>query len=185
MTEIVPPSFLYSTYRDSQHKGQKPYDEALKESTTLYVGNLSFYTTEEQMYELFARCGDVKRIIQGLDRKKKTPCGFCFVEYYRRGDAEDCMKYLNGMKLDGRSIRTDWDAGFQEGRQYGRGSSGGQVRDEYRHENAYGSYERSGYSGRRDERMYDRRRGVPGRGRGGFRGGRDRYRPRNHDYRRY
>ena len=29
-------------------------------------------------------------------------------------------------------IRTDWDAGFIEGRQYGRGKSGGQVRDEYR-----------------------------------------------------
>jgi hypothetical protein len=29
-------------------------------------------------------------------------------------------------------IRTDWDAGFQDGRQYGRGKTGGQVRDEYR-----------------------------------------------------
>lgn len=50
-------------------------------STTLYVGNLSFYTTEEQIHELFSKCGDVKRIIMGLDSMKKTPCGFCFVEY--------------------------------------------------------------------------------------------------------
>ena len=42
------------------------------------------------------------------------------------------MKYLGGTKLDERIIRTDLDPGFEEGRQYGRGKSGGQVRDEYR-----------------------------------------------------
>jgi hypothetical protein len=47
----------------------------------MYIGNLSFYTTEEQIYELFSKCGDVKRIVMGLDKFKKTPCGFCFVEY--------------------------------------------------------------------------------------------------------
>ena len=39
-----------------------------------------------------------------------------------------------GTKLDERVIRTDLDPGFIEGRQYGRGKSGGQVRDEYREE---------------------------------------------------
>lgn len=38
-----------------------------------------------------------------------------------------CMRYINGTKIDDRIIRTDWDAGFIEGRQYGRGRSGGQV----------------------------------------------------------
>ncbi len=42
------------------------------------------------------------------------------------------MRYVNGTRLDDRIIRTDWDTGFIEGRQYGRGKSGGQVRDEYR-----------------------------------------------------
>lgn len=68
----------------------------------------------------------------GLDRFSKTPCGFCFVEYYTHEDALDCMKYIGGTKLDERVIRTDLDPGFEEGRQYGRGKSGGQVRDEYR-----------------------------------------------------
>lgn len=63
----------------------------------------------------------------GLDKYKKTPCGFCFVEYYLRADAENCMRYINGTRLDDRIIRTDWDAGFIEGRQYGRGKTGGQV----------------------------------------------------------
>jgi len=37
------------------------------------------------------------------------------------------MRYINGTRLDDRIVRTDWDAGFIEGRQYGRGKTGGQV----------------------------------------------------------
>lgn len=55
----------------------------------------------------------------GLDRFHKTPCGFCFVEYYTHQDALDCLKYVGGTKLDERIIRTDLDPGFEEGRQYG------------------------------------------------------------------
>lgn len=112
------------------------------------------------MHELFSKSGDVKRIIIGLDKVKKTACGFCFVEYplihflnifgtsrirfsvetslsvlnpcctryYTRAGAENAMRFINGTRLDDRIIRTDWDAGFKEGRQYGRGKSGGQVR---------------------------------------------------------
>ncbi|EXJ69294.1 uncharacterized protein A1O5_07330 [Cladophialophora psammophila CBS 110553] len=122
--------------RDQPEDGDKPaeQEDLLTEATTLYVGNLSFYTTEEQIHELFSKCGEIKRLIMGLDRFQKTPCGFCFVEYYTHQEALDCMKYIGGTKLDERVIRTDLDAGFQEGRQYGRGKSGGQVRDEYRDE---------------------------------------------------
>lgn len=114
------------------------------------------------MHELFSKSGDVKRIIIGLDKVKKTACGFCFVEYpfisfffyygfcysmrcacfksvsalnprctryYTRAGAENAMRFINGTRLDDRIIRTDWDAGFKEGRQYGRGKSGGQVRN--------------------------------------------------------
>ncbi|KAH8878573.1 nuclear cap-binding protein subunit 2 [Thozetella sp. PMI_491] len=130
--------------RDNRDRDQRDDDEdgagqplpepedPLKDATTLYVGNLSFFTTEEQVYELFAKCGEIKRLVMGLDRFTKTPCGFCFVEYYTHQDALDCMKYIGGTKLDERIIRTDLDPGFEEGRQYGRGKSGGQVRDEYR-----------------------------------------------------
>ncbi|KAF4591619.1 Nuclear cap-binding protein subunit 2 [Ophiocordyceps camponoti-floridani] len=124
--------------RDRDEEGEggdenpEPTPDPLANATTLYVGNLSFYTTEEQVYELFSKCGDIKRLVMGLDRFQKTPCGFCFVEYYTHQDALDCMKYIGGTKLDERIIRTDLDPGFEEGRQYGRGKSGGQVRDEYR-----------------------------------------------------
>ena len=69
-------------------------EKLLKASSTLYIGNLSFYTTEEQIYELFSRCGDIRRVIMGLDKYKKTPCGFCFVEYYTREDSENCMRLV-------------------------------------------------------------------------------------------
>uniref|UniRef100_F6PQP3 Nuclear cap-binding protein subunit 2 n=1 Tax=Monodelphis domestica TaxID=13616 RepID=F6PQP3_MONDO len=128
-------------YRDQQFRGKmEDQEKLLKKSCTLCVGNLSFYTTEEQIYELFSKSGDIKKIIMGLDKVKKTACGFCFVEYYCRADAENAMRYINGTHLDDRIIRTDWDAGFREGRQYGRGRSGGQVRDEYRQDYDLCSY---------------------------------------------
>ncbi|RFU77045.1 nuclear cap-binding subunit 2 [Trichoderma arundinaceum] len=117
---------------DHADDNAEPAVDPLANATTLYVGNLSFYTTEEQVHELFSKCGEIKRLVMGLDRFNKTPCGFCFVEYYTHQDALDCMKYIGGTKLDERIIRTDLDPGFEEGRQYGRGKSGGQVRDEYR-----------------------------------------------------
>lgn len=57
----------------------------------------------------------MKRVIMGLNREKMTPCGFAFVEYYARKDAEDCVKWISGTKLDDRVIRTDFDFGFIEG----------------------------------------------------------------------
>merc|ERR1712216_708356 len=42
------------------------------------------------------------------------------------------MKFINKTVVDDRQIRTDWDTGFSEERRYGRGKSGGQVRDEHR-----------------------------------------------------
>ena len=106
--------------------------ELLQTTRTLYVGNLSFYTTEEQIYELFSRAGEVARIVMGLNRLNMTPCGFCFVECYSRADALACVRYLTGTVLDERVIRVALDRGFEEGRQYGRGRTGRQNRDDHR-----------------------------------------------------
>ena len=78
MANVVPRLDQPSNYKDSRADGnrQAQYD-ALSKSTTLYVGNLSFYTTEEQIYELFSKCagpeegGGVKRINMGLDRNNR------------------------------------------------------------------------------------------------------------------
>ncbi|GMM33058.1 nuclear cap-binding protein subunit [Saccharomycopsis crataegensis] len=101
-------------------------------SSTVYVGGLSIYTTEEQIHELFKKCGEIERVIMGLDRFNRTPCGFCFVVYKARCSALNCVKYLKYTKLDDEVLEIDIDPGFQEGRQFGRGYKGGQVRNDRR-----------------------------------------------------
>ena len=69
-------------YWDRQTYGS--FDEHLKAmriATTIYIGNLSFFTTEWQLHETFSTVGDITRIVMGLDRFKKTPCGFSFIEF--------------------------------------------------------------------------------------------------------
>mmetsp|Transcript_21800 Transcript_21800/g.32372 ORF Transcript_21800/g.32372 Transcript_21800/m.32372 type:complete len:191 (-) Transcript_21800:191-763(-) len=122
-----------STYKDRlSSTSVEQQQKLLAETCLLYVGNLSFYTTEQQLYALFSRFGELKRIIMGLDRKKRTPCGFCFIEYYDREAAEDAINILNYTRLDDRLLKIDWDYGYTEKRRFGRGKSGGQVRDEYK-----------------------------------------------------
>ncbi|KAI5967391.1 CBC2 [Candida theae] len=135
-------------------------------SRTVYVGNLSHFTTEEQIHELFMKCGAIDKIIMGLDRNKLTPCGFCFVIYRTEQGALNAMKYLQSTILDSQSISIDLDPGFREGRQFGRGKHGGQAAQEAAIAAANGQeYDRGGYRGRG-------RGGHRGhRGRGGFRGG--------------
>ena len=125
---------VLSDYVDGLFDGsEKEYDQCLSRSTAVYVGNLSFYTTEMQVAALFSRAGPIKQILMGLDKFLNTPCGFCFVVYYTREDAETCVRFLNGLLLDNRPIRTDLDwGGALETRRYGRGKNGGQVRDEHR-----------------------------------------------------
>ena len=53
--------------------------DALRESSTVYVGNLDFTTTEERIFTTFSSCGPVDRIIMGINRYTLAPCGFCFV----------------------------------------------------------------------------------------------------------
>lgn len=78
MADVIDPLDKFSNYKDSQASADRQTQlQLLRKSTTLYVGNLSFYTTEEQIYELFSKCtspeegGGIKRIIMGLDRNNK------------------------------------------------------------------------------------------------------------------
>ena len=79
-----------SAYRDRRFEGsQHEFDERLRTSTTLYVGNLSFFSSEEQLLEVFSKAGDVLRVIMGLDKQQRTPCGFAFGE--ERGRTLPCV----------------------------------------------------------------------------------------------
>jgi nuclear cap-binding protein subunit 2 len=88
---------------------------------------LSFQTSEAQVQALFSRVGPVNRVIMGLNSKTKTPCGFCFVEYFNASAALEAVAMLSGTVLDARTIRIELDFGFKNGRHFGRGATGGQV----------------------------------------------------------
>jgi nuclear cap-binding protein subunit 2 len=122
-----------SMYWDRSHYDSPDSQmRALAKSSTLYIGNLAFSTRSSHIRSHFSQIGPVQAVHMGLDRFRKSPCGFCFVVYLNRQDALLAVANLSGTKLDGRVIRVELDAGFQPGRQYGRGASGGQVRDDRR-----------------------------------------------------
>ena len=83
--------------------------QQLSLTTTLYVGNLAFYTTEEQLYSFFSLAGRVRLVRMGLNERTMTPCGFCFVEYERHEEALECQRQLSGLMCDERVIRADLD----------------------------------------------------------------------------
>ena len=83
--------------------------EALTKSSTVYVGNLSFSVRTSHVRSHFSQLGRVKNIHMGLDRLKKSPCGFCFVEYYSRQDALAAVSLLSSTTLDGNVIRVELD----------------------------------------------------------------------------
>jgi len=114
----------YGSYEEQQ--------QALAVSSTIYVGNLSYYTSEQHVYELARQAGPIKKVIMGLHRVEKTPCGFAFVEFFERSFCLDAEANLNGKTLEGRVLKIELDPGFKEGRQFGRGRGGGQVRDDFR-----------------------------------------------------
>lgn len=143
------------------------FDSLIKaiHSKTVYVGNLTHFTTEEQIHELFSKCGTIDRIIMGLDRNKLTPCGFCFVIYKSENASLNAIKFLKGTHLDGQALEIDLDHGFREGRQFGRGIYGGQASQEAQHMES--NFSRGGYRGGYRGRGRGRSRGHQ---RGGFRG---------------
>ncbi|GET90639.1 nuclear cap binding protein, putative [Leishmania tarentolae] len=103
--------------------------EQLNYSTTVYVGNLSFYTAEEQVYNHFSPCGHIRDIVMGLNEVTRCPCGFCFVVFESQAAAVLAVQVLNGSLLDDRVVSVSWDVGCDGSRRWGRGAHGGQVVD--------------------------------------------------------
>lgn len=70
----------------------------------LYVGNLPFSATEDEVRELFAQYGDVTSVDLISDRETGRPRGFGFVEMEGDG-ADEAITALDGHSMDGRSLR--------------------------------------------------------------------------------
>lgn len=90
----------------------------------LYVGNLSFNTSESQLRELFAAHGEVASASLVMDRDTGRPRGFGFVEFHNDDDARAAMAALSGKNVDGRDLTVN-EAKPREGRSGGGGGFGG------------------------------------------------------------
>lgn len=103
--------------------------------TNIFVGNLSYQTTQEELYAAFAQYGAVERVNIVTDRDTGQPRGFAFVEMTDAREAETAIQQLNGAELNGRALnvnearpkpaRTGFGGGGGERRGPGGGGGGG------------------------------------------------------------
>ncbi|OGO62441.1 MAG: RNA-binding protein [Chloroflexi bacterium RBG_19FT_COMBO_50_10] len=116
--------------------------------TKLYVGNLSYGTTEEDLRTLFAQAGTVDTVDLIKDRDTGRSKGFAFVQMSNQSEAEEAIKLFNGYELDGRALKVNaarpkeersfGGYGGDRSRGGGGGSSGGYGRSQDRSGNRRG-----------------------------------------------
>ena len=73
----------------------------------LYVGNLPYSATEDELRQLFSRAGTVVSVDLPIDRATGRPRGFGFVEMGSSAEAQGAMRELDGYTLDTRRIRVE------------------------------------------------------------------------------
>ena len=101
-------------------------------STKLYVGNLSFDTSSEQLETLFAEVGTVQSASVVEDRETGRSRGFGFVEMSTKEEAQAAISALDGKECDGRNLKVN-EAKPRENRSSGGGGGygGGGGRDRW------------------------------------------------------
>ena len=93
-------------------------------SIKLYVGNLSFSTSEDDLHQLFSQVGSVESVSMMTDRDTGRSRGFAFVEMSSKSEGEAAISKFNGAELDGRSLTVN-EARPRENRGGGGGRGGG------------------------------------------------------------
>jgi RNA recognition motif-containing protein len=99
-------------------------------SKKLYVGNLPFSATEDELRELFARHGSVDSVKVIMDRETGRPRGFAFVEMSEASAATDAIRGLDGTQLGGRALKVN-EAQDKPRPSGGGGGGGGGGRGRY------------------------------------------------------
>lgn len=84
-------------------------------SKKIYVGNLSFSSTEEDLKDVFGRHGAVDSVNIITDRETGRPRGFAFVEMEEESAASDAIRALDGSDLGGRNIKVNEATGRRGG----------------------------------------------------------------------
>jgi cold-inducible RNA-binding protein len=98
-------------------------------SNKLFVGNLSFNTTENQVQDTFAAHGTVLEVNLLMDRETGKPRGFGFVTMSTAEEAQAAIAALQGASVDGRDLTVNVARPREE--RTGGGSGGGGGRREY------------------------------------------------------
>ncbi len=90
----------------------------------LYVGNLPFSATENDIGNAFAAAGNVTKVSIVMDRETQRPRGFAFVEMGSDADAEAAVAQLNGSNMGGRAIVVNIARPREERGGFGGGGGG-------------------------------------------------------------
>jgi cold-inducible RNA-binding protein len=93
-------------------------------STKLYVGNLAFQTTSQELQELFTQAGTVESASVVEDRDTGRSRGFAFVEMSTQEEATSAIEQFNGKEVGGRSLKVN-EAKPRENRSGGGGGGRG------------------------------------------------------------
>ena len=74
---------------------------------TIYIGNLSYQATEDDLRSVFADYGEVKRVVLPTDRETGRMRGFAFVEMLEDDQEEAAIQAFDGAEWMGRAIRVN------------------------------------------------------------------------------
>ena len=107
-------------------------------STKLYVGNLAFQTTTQELQQLFGQAGTVQSATVVEDRDTGRSRGFAFVEMSSQEEATSAIEQFNGKDVGGRALKVNeakprenrpggGGRGFSDNRGGGYGSNGGRT----------------------------------------------------------
>src|SRR3954451_517575 len=114
--------------------------------TKLYVGNLSFNTTETDLQDLFAQAGPVQEVSLMQDKFTGKSRGFAFVTMTSEQDAQSAISKFNGQTVEGRPLTVN-EARPREARPPGGGGGGGGGRGYGGGGGVYGGGGGGGYGG--------------------------------------
>lgn len=124
-------------------------------SAKVYVGNLSWNTTDDSLRTAFSNYGQILDSIVMRDRDTGRSRGFGFVTFSSSGEAQTAIASLNDQELDGRRIRVNLanargsgggGGGYSSGGGYGGAPSGGYQQGGYGGGGSYGGgYQQGGY----------------------------------------
>ena len=116
-------------------------------NTKLFVGNLSFKATENQLQDMFAPHGNVLEVDMIMDKFTGRPRGFAFVTMETKEGADAATNALNGKSIDGRALTVNEARPREDRPRTGGGGGGG----------GGGGYRGDGGGGYRGDRGGDRR----------------------------